>query len=226
MIKLDKLIKLKDATLKLVRDIRYGREIECDIKGRHAHKFVNKYGFTRYVEGDRPYFKGYEMTDGHIMLGEKEAELLKYLNKKKILRIDDNIEKIRRDQKRLKPYYEYQYEYEDDFEMPVIEGTGKDQTITYIRIPNTSYDWTTNLYHSDLTGYRRLCTYQYRAFRIDEDDHGWVEYIDSPEKHDIIATKDKYPYIEESYYYVVNGDKEEFSIREERARLNGDSKKK
>ena len=36
----------------------------------------------------------------------------------------------------------------------------------------------------------------------------------------------KYPYIEESYYYVVNGDKEEFSIRDERARLNGDSKKK
>jgi hypothetical protein len=203
-----------------------GKDAPCDIDAPHAHRYVNKYGFTKYIESERPKLKGYIRQDDYIYLDKEKQELLSTLNKYKLLRINDNIDKIKSDQKRNKGFYEYRYEHEELNTYPVIEGTGKNQTVTLKQVWETEYDWTRDINHDGLTGYRRYCDYDYYSYNISKDEKGRTVLIGPPETNDIISVKDEYPYIAEDYYELVYGDREEFDIKEERAKINGTAKRR
>ncbi len=211
--------KLKDKTFKVIRNFFF--EVDCDIRECHAHKYVQPNGLTKYMKAECFMQRGYERQDEYICLDVEEEKLLDFLNKKHLVKIDDNIEKIKEDQRNNTGYYEYQYEYEEEQRIPVIHGTGKDQTVDYIISYYTDYDWTTNINHSDLTGYRRYCDYEYTSYKVEKNYKDKYVLIPLEEQKDVLLNKDEYPYIKENYSVLVHYKREKFDIKEERERING-----
>ena len=204
--------KIKDyINEKIVLIKNYNRAV-CNIEEPHAHKYINDKGFTRYISGEKKRTWGYERCEDYIYLPEKDQELLEFLNRKGLLRIVDNETKIKRDQSRLMGYYEYQYEYEEMHQTPIYSGSGKDQTVTYITTWTTEYDWTRDITHDDLTGYRRWCYYLYTSYKVSKNEKGKYVLEKNSESKDIISTKDEYPYIKEDYYGEYAKEKEKYKI--------------
>jgi len=201
---LKKLIALGGAALVLVTTSGCGKKADCDIQGYHAHKYVNDKEYVRYIDKEYLSYEGYDRQDDYIELSQSDGELYKFLDKRNLLRIDDNIDTIRDAQLENQDYMEYRYAYTYLMPIPIFHSTGKTHYVTYMFVPHTHYSWTTDPNHSRLTGETRVCHYVYTSYKIEKDEHGKYVLIPGPEKQDIISTKDEYPYILEKYYEVID----------------------
>ncbi len=201
---LKKLIALGGVALVLVSTSACGKKADCDVKGYHAHKYVNDKEYVRYIDKEYLSYEGYDRLDEYIELAQSDGELYKFLDKRNLLRIDDNIDTIRDAQERNQDYMEYRYAYTYLMPIPILHKAGKGHYVTYVFVPQTHYSWTTDPNHSRLTGETRLCHYVYTSYKIEKDEHGKYVLIPSPEHQDIISTKDEYPYILEKYYEVID----------------------
>ena len=201
---LKKLALMAGLSLVLVTTTSCGKKAECNVEGYHAHRYVSEQQYVRYIDQEYLSYEGYERQEDYIELNDSDKKLYKFLDKRNLLRIDDNIETIQRTQEENKDFIEYRYAYTYLMPIPIVHHTGKTTFVTFMFIPTTHYSWTRDPNHSRLTGETRLCHYEYTSYKIEIDEHGNYVLIPGPETEDIISTREEFPYILEKYYKVIN----------------------
>lgn len=180
-----------------------GKKAECSINDSHAHLYTNEQGYIRYIDKEYLSYEGYERKDEYINI-EGEEDLYKFLNKKNLMRIDDNIDLILSIQESNVDYMEYKYRYTYMQPIPHTMKVGKTTTTYFTYIPSTRYSWTSNPNHSRLTGDERLCHYVYIAYKIEKNEKGKYVLIPSEQVDDIITVMEEYPYITKKFYKTVD----------------------
>ena len=199
-----KLMLMGGLSLVLMTTSGCGKKADCDIKDYHAHRYVSDSGYVRYIDKEYLSYEGYERTEDYTLVDSKDKDLYSYLDKRNLLRIEDNIETIQNAQEQNQDFIEYRYAYTYLMPIPIVHSTGKSTFVTFIFVPQTHYSWTRDPNHSRLTGETRLCHYEYTSYKIEIDEHGKFVLIPGPEHQDIISTKSEYPYILEDYYKIIN----------------------
>ena len=184
------------------------KKADCNISVPHAHKYVNEMGFERYINRENIRYDGYDRCEEYRVI-EGEEDLYKFLTKKDLLRIDDNLELINSIQESQDDYIEYRYSYTHLQPIPHTRKVGKTTTTYFTYIPRTRYSWTSDPNHSRLTGETRLCHYVYVAYKIEKNEKGKYVLIPSEQVDDIREVMDEYPYISKKYIKVVNINGEE-----------------
>lgn len=125
---------------------------ECNTKGKHVHMFVTEEGLKKPIEFEHS-LPGLEWTPDTVELSKEESELLHFLNKTDLYRINDNLEYIKAREAETEDYFEYSY---------------KNTTFNI----NGEDSWTTDINNPNLTGNVRLCHHVYQAYKIIKDDSG------------------------------------------------------
>ena len=168
------------------------------VKSEHAHR------------NDKEYlsYEGYERNEEYITI-EGEEDLYRFMDKKNLMRISDNLDVILNTQEQNVDYTEYRYRYIYMQPIPHTRKVGKTTTTYFTYIPVTRYSWTSNPNHSRLTGETRLCHYVYVAYKIEKNEKGKYVLIPSEQVDDIREVMDEYPYISKKYIKVVNINGEE-----------------
>ncbi len=204
-----KLFAIGGAALVLMTMTGCTKKAECHVPVYHAHKYVNTDGYTRYFDSEYVSHKGYDRLEDYMELTKEDKDLVNYMEKNDLMRIDNNEEQIRNAMEKNQPYTEYRYAYTYLVPIPHFIHTGKSTSVFFTFIPATHYSWTANPEHSRLTGETRECYYDYTSYKIQKDENGRYTLVESPEHEDITKTKDEYPYIKEKYYRVLNRDTKE-----------------
>lgn len=185
-----------------------GKKADCDVSGKHAHLYKNETGYIRYIDKEYLSYEGYSRNDEYVSIEGKE-DLYKFLDKKDLMRIDDNLELVKQTQENDKDYTEYRYKYTYMQPIPHIMRVGKVTTTYFTYIPHTRYSWTSDPNHSRLTGETRLCHHVYVAYKVEKDEKGKFVLIPSPDVEDLTTVMDEYPYIKKSYTKIVTIDGKE-----------------
>ena len=185
-----------------------GKKADCNIDISHAHKYVNEQGFERYLNREHLKYEGYVRYDNYVSIDGQE-DLYKFLEKKDLMRIDDNLELITKMQEEQVDYTEYRYKYTYMQPIPHTMKVGKTTTTYFTYIPQTRYSWTSDPNHSRLTGETRLCHYVYVGYKVEKNEKGKYVLVESPAVDDLTTIMDKYPYIKKKFYYVVTSDGKE-----------------
>jgi hypothetical protein len=189
------------------------KKADCDVSGSHAHLYKNESGYVRYIDKEYLSYEGYERSNEYIPI-EGEESLYKFLDKKDLMRIDDNLELIQQVQESNEDYTEYRYKYTYMQPIPHIMRTGKTTTVFYTYISHTRYSWTSDPNHSRLTGETRLCHHMYVAYKVEQDENGKYVLIPSPDVEDLTTVMDEYPYIKKTYIKIVTSDGKEASYED------------
>ncbi len=177
----------------------YEDTVHCDINGKHAHYYVSDDDFGRYIVSERKSVSGLERSDDYIPVNSKETNLLRFINTKKLYRIDDNKQAIKNIIDTQEDYVEYRYKYH--YLMPMVISNGK--TVNTILIPMVGYSWTTDT-SKNLTGETRICHYIYYGYKVVENISGSFDLTKSEPVDDLSELPSDYEYIKEKFYKVVN----------------------
>lgn len=197
-----KMIRLRGVPLALVATVLAtsltgcGKKAECNVEGSHAHLYTNEAGYEAYYNKEYLTYDGYERHDEYIPLTEEEVALYKFLDKKDLISLEDNLDVILTQQEQNHDYIEYRYKYKRRVPMRV----GKVTTFRTV----TRYSWTSDPNHANLTGETRLCHYVYQACNVYIDEHGKYVVIPSEEVDDIRDLVGEYTYVRKVYYKVIN----------------------
>lgn len=182
------------------------KKADCDIGSSHLHKYVNTEGYIRYIDKEYLKYEGYEWTSDYIEATKEDIKTRELMDKKDLLRIDENLETIKNIQQANSDFLEYRYSYIFLQSIPHIFSNGKMTFTTFTYVPVTHYSWTNDSEHSNLTGEKRLCHYMYRAYKIEIDEKGREVLIPSEYVDDITKVMDEYPYIKKDYYKIFNAE--------------------
>jgi hypothetical protein len=213
-----KLFSLKGAALVLITATAItsttacAKEVDRSIAEAHAHLYQNKAGYIRYIDEEYTKYKGYERKDDYILINGQE-ELYEVMKEHNLMRIDDNLELIQKQQEENKDYFEYRYKYTYMNGIPQFRTNGKTTSVYYVYYPVTRYSWTTDENHSRLTGEMRLCHYTYTGYKIVEE-NGKLVVKSSQPVDDITSIMDEYPFVKKSYYKLVNIDGSELDYED------------
>ncbi len=183
-----------------------GKKADCDISSNHLHKYVNTEGYIRYIDKEYLKYEGYEWTSDYVEATKEDIETRELMDKKDLLRIDENLETIQNMQQANSDFLEYRYSYIFLQPIPHMFSNGKTTYTMFTYIPVTHYSWTSDSEHSNLTGEKRLCHYMYRAYKIEIDEKGKEVLIPSDYIDDITKVMDEYPYIKKDYYKIFNAE--------------------
>lgn len=230
---LNKIISMKGLALLLVATTcttslaGCGKKADCDINGKHAHLYTNEQGYIRYIPEEYMSYEGYTRNDEYISIEDQE-DLYKFMDKKNLLKIEDNLDVILEQQDKNTDYIEYRYRYIWMQPIPHTMRVGKTTTTYFTYMSQPRYSWTDNPERAGLTGDTRVCHHVYTAYKIEKDDDSNYVLIPSQDVDDIREVMDEYPYVKEKFYKVVNLDgtevdyedgKEEDLTAEEKARI-------
>ncbi len=182
-------------------------EVPCDVTDNHAHLYVTENDLGMYMVSEKesvisPYGQ-LSRTDEYAIVTDKEAEILKVLNREGLFRIDENMDAIKVITAGHHDYTEYQYQYLKT--QPIHSGNNT----YYMNVPR--YDWTVNSERGNLTGETRDCHYVYYGCRLIEEEHTnvfgkkTIKYvvIKSDPVDDISLFPDEYEYITKDFYDIV-----------------------
>lgn len=181
------------------------KKADCAVTVPHAHLYTNEAGYDRYVPKENLRFEGYDRQEEYISI-EGYEDLYKFLTKKDLLRIDDNLDLIKQIQEQQVDYTEYRYKYTYMQPIPHTMKVGKTTTTYFTYIPQTRYSWTSDPNHSRLTGDTRLCHYVYVGYKVEKNEKGKYVLVESPAVDDLTTIMDEYPYFKTKFYYVVTSD--------------------
>ena len=67
------------------------KKADCAVTVPHAHLYTNEAGYDRYVPKENLRFEGYDRQEEYISI-EGQEDLYKFLTKKDLLKIDDNLD--------------------------------------------------------------------------------------------------------------------------------------
>ena len=203
-----------------------GKKADCDVKGSHAHLYKNEKGYVRYIDKEYLTYEGYSRNEQYVDIEGNEA-LYKFLDKKDLMKIEDNLDLILAIQEENQDYTEYRYKYTYMQPIPHIMRVGKVTTTYFTYIPHTRYSWTKDPNHSRLTGETRECHYVYVAYKIEKDEDGKYVLIPSADVDDLRDVMEEYPYIKKSYSKVVTLDGKEADYEDGKQEdLSEDDKKR
>lgn len=160
---------------------------KCEIPNMHVHAYVNDEGYIRYVEHEFLEYEKYKRSYNYREITEEESKLYRFLDSKDLFRIDDNIDLVLSQQEQNKNLTVY--EYSDS----IFSGTKV-----------TSYYWTNDPNHDNLTGEEKEVHYIYQAFNLKKDHRGNYFLNPSPLVDDITEVMEEYPYIRTNYYMAVD----------------------
>lgn len=177
------------------------KKVDCDISGLHAHNYVSEDSFSKFVVSEKEYIGDYYRCEEYISVSDDVAELMKFENKKDLLRISNNKEAIQNVVDAHSEYLEYRYSYTYLWPMTTVMSDGKGGTRTHTNyIPMTGHSWTTDKNHSRLTGETRVLYYMYCGYKIEINEKGKYELI----KSDYVSSLDELPndyiYVKEKFY--------------------------
>ena len=97
-------LSLSGAMLVLVGSLTAcGKKAECNVGGSHAHLYKNDEGYIRYIDKEYLSYDGYLRNEEYIDI-EGQEDLYKFLRKKELMRIDDNLEVIKKAQEKQIDY--------------------------------------------------------------------------------------------------------------------------
>lgn len=180
-----------------------GKRAECDIEGKHAHKYQDKAGYVRYIDQEYLSYEGYERHEDYKAIQGQE-ELYNYLDRKDLISIKDNLDLIIETQEGHKDFKEYrhQYLYIRRVSRPIM--VGKVVTVMHRNVAEMRTSWTTHPEGKMLTGETRNCHYVYTAYKIEIDENGEYVLIPSPQVRDLAEVMEEFPYIKRNYYKVVD----------------------
>lgn len=173
-----------------------GKKAECNVEGNHAHLYTNEEGYEAYYNKEYLTYDGYERQEEYVTLTDEELALCKFLDKKDLIKLEDNLDVILAQQEKNQDYVEYRYSYRKTIRRKI----GK--VWTHRRV--TRYSWTSDPNHSGLTGETRLCHYVYQACNVYKDENGKYVVIPSEEVDDIRDLVGEYTYVRKVYYKVIN----------------------
>ena len=165
---------------------------KCEIPIRHTHKYVNEEGYIRYIESEKNSIDGYLRSYDNREITDEESSLYKFLNKKGLIRIDENIELLLIQQEVRIPFTAYEYSEVE------LTSVGKVISLT------TNYYFTNDPEHENLTGKEVEIHYIYQAYKVEKDYNGKYQLIPSPLVEDILEVMDEYPYVKEEFYIMVD----------------------
>ena len=204
-----KFLSLSGAVLVLVGSLTgCGKKAECNITGKHAHLYKNEKGYVRYIDKEYLTYEGYDRCEEYVSI-EGEEDLYKFLDKKDLMKIEDNLDLILATQEAQVDYTEYRYRYTYMQPIPHTMRVGKTTTTYFTYIPHTRYSWTSDPNNSRLTGQTRLCHHVYVAYKVEKDEKGKYVLIPSPDVEDLSTVMDEYPYVKKTYYKIVTTDGKE-----------------
>ena len=204
-----KFLSLSGVVLVLVGSLTAcGKKADCNVTGNHVHLYKNEKGYVRYIDKEYLSYEGYSRYEEYKYI-EGQEDLYKFLDKKDLMRIDDNIDLLLAVQNTNKDYTEYRYKYTYMQPIPHVISNGKTTSVFYTYIAQTRYSWTSDPNHSRLTGETRLCHHVYVAYKIEKDEKGKYVLIPSPQVDDITTVMDEYPYINKKYCKIVTLDGKE-----------------
>ena len=182
------------------------KTMPCDIEGDHAHLYIDPdTKIERYIESEKSYVDGMDRTDEYIVINQEQSDLLKFMNKKDLFRIDENKEALQNIESQNQDYLEYRYKYIYMQPVPIVHSNGKFTFVTYNYIPITKYSWTTDQ-SRNLTGETRVCHYTYYGYKVYQDENGKYKMEKSDLYESISDIPDEYEYVGNKYTAVVNGD--------------------
>lgn len=197
-----KMVKLRGVPIALAATVLAtsltgcGKKAECNIEGSHAHLYTNEEGYNAYYNKEYLEYDGYERHDEYVPLTKDEVALYKFLDKKDLISLEDNLDVILTQQEQNQDYVEYRYSYKKR----VTRLVGK----VPVRRTVTRYSWTRDPNHSGLTGETRLCHYVYQACNVYKDEYGNLVVVPSEDVDDIRDLVGDYTYVRKVYYKVVN----------------------
>ncbi len=165
---------------------------KCYVSGNHAHMYVSDDGLVRYIMSEKGIVDGYRKSCDYKEIDEDDIALYRFMQKKGISRIDDNIDQINMQQTLNKPFTIYEY------------IRSAHLRVTLPGEPNVTYAWTNDPEHRFLTGEEKEVHFIYQAFDIVEDGYGNYVLVSSPFVEDITEIMDDYPYIMDDYYTAVD----------------------
>lgn len=171
-------------------------KVDCDVEGDHAHLYTSEEGYSAWYNKEYLEYDGYSRHDEYITLTKEDKELNKFLDKKDLIRLDDNLDVILSETENNNDYVEYRYSYKKW----VTRLVGK----VPMRRKVTRYAWTTDPNHAGLTGESRVCHYVYQGCNVYKDEYGKYVVVPSEEVDDIEDLVGRYEYVRKTYSKVVN----------------------
>ncbi len=186
------------------------RTVSCDIPGDHAHYYVSQEdSLGRYIKSEKEKVSGLERTDDYVVVSEEEKELLQYLNKKDLYRIEDNKEVIENIIANHEDYVEQEvmYYYLEPYYESYYDGENVVQNVYYT--PKIEYAWE-RVTNGKATGRTRDCHYMYQAYKVEKDENNNYHMIESELVDELSQLPEGYDYVKEKFYTIVNAyDKKE-----------------
>lgn len=168
-------------------------KMSCQIDELHAHKYTSITGLNRYVESCEFIYDFMLISEKDVKyIDEKKSKELKFLNDNDLFLIEDNIDKIKKDNLRKVDFTEYEHEEEK------LDDNGE----TYVH----KY-WDKNI--ENCNGNARDCFYVYEAYKIEDD-----QIIKSDKVDNLLDIKDEYSYIKTNYYEIIRSDIYQIDIKE------------
>lgn len=225
-INVKKFLSLSGVVLVLVGSLTAcAKKADCNVIGSHAHLYRDEAGYVRYIDKEYLDYEGYSREDYYVDIKGQE-ELYRFLDKKDLMKIDDNLELILATQEKNKNFVEYRYAYTYMLPIPHTERAGKYIITYYTYVPVTKYSWTSDPNHSRLTGETRECHYVYVAYKVVQDEDGNYFLFSSDCVDDITDIKEEYPYIKKVYSKVVTLDGKEADYEDGKQEDMTDEEKK
>lgn len=182
------------------------KKVDCDIEGSHAHAYVDSDGFVKYLEKEYENYFGFNRTDDFWRISDEQAKLLKFLDKKGLVSLEDNKDLVSSIEDSQEDYIEYRYKWIYNMPIPHTMRVGKIFTTYYTYIPTPRYSWTTDKTDPRLTGDQRRCHYVYQAYKVEKDEKGKYVLIPSEYVDSLDELNGEYPYIKTTFYKAIDAE--------------------
>lgn len=176
----------------------------CDVKGNHAHYYINGDLMGRYINSEKSYTAGLLRTDDYVLINREEEQLLKFINKNNLFEIESNKSVIADIVAAQEDYTEYRYSYIYSKMHRVPRYIGDDIEYFYWAVPTTGYSWTKDSNYYGLTGEERVCHYVYYGYEIIKNEKGKYELVKSEPVDSLDELPEGFNYVREKFYDIVN----------------------
>ena len=151
------------------------KTVECNVEGKHSHTYVTEEGYEKEVESEKEKLGSFYRTDEYQELTNQEAKELKKATKAKLIRINDNIDKLLELESSLYDYIQYEYSETEMKTYYEIDGNGNGKT-SYRFV--TEYHYTNDSERFGLTGDTRVVTHMFIGYKI-TNDNGKITIVKS-----------------------------------------------
>lgn len=180
--------------------------VDCDIKEKHAHKYLNDSGVVMFVNSEEEIYKSHVRNNDYILIDKEEQKLREFEVSNCLYRIEENMDYINSIQNSKMDYIEYEYTYPYEYSITSFIYSGD------VMVPIINYytevrkDWTTDPNHSDLTGKQKRVHHVYTGYKIERDEDGKLTVFPSEPVDNIENLPKEYKYIKLDFCNAIDAE--------------------